>query len=72
MVDCLSLRTRKAIVDPVQTLLAQAAISLLATTLRLQRHAFGFAGTKDKRACTVQGVTLEKVRHSTIIGPFHI
>jgi tRNA pseudouridine13 synthase len=40
----------------------QAAISTLCRLLRCKPNVFGYAGTKDKRAVTVQSVTAFRVR----------
>lgn len=39
----------------------QSVLSLLSTRLHVPLKAFGFAGTKDKRGCTTQLVTVERV-----------
>lgn len=42
-------------------LLLQAALTVVGRMLHLHSHAFGFAGTKDRRGITTQYVTLFKV-----------
>ncbi len=39
----------------------QAALGVVGRLLHLHSHAFGFAGTKDKRGITTQYITLFKV-----------
>lgn len=39
----------------------QAALGVVGRMLHLHSHAFGFAGTKDRRGITTQYITLFKV-----------
>lgn len=42
------------------------ALHLIGRMLRIKANHFGFAGTKDRRAATVQRVSVPRVRHETL------
>lgn len=42
------------------------ALNLVGRMLRIRPNQFGFAGTKDRRAATVQRVSVPRVRHETL------
>lgn len=42
------------------------ALHLIGRMLRIRPNQFGFAGTKDRRAATVQRVSVPRVRHETL------
>lgn len=42
------------------------ALHLIGRMLRIRTNHFGFAGTKDRRAATVQRVSVPRVRHETL------
>ena len=46
----------------------QAALSQLSRFLRCKPSVFGFAGTKDKRAVTVQQVTAHRLAPGRLAG----